>query len=129
MTATVSSLVLRVDPRSAELDERSARVTERIRGVRARTRVLSGHIAELTRQFLDDDLVEQSGPDQGKPLGREGRIEWLVRLAQLHRSYCAASEEEAELQALRCRLDESVAGATPRQAEPGTLPSATRPPA
>ena len=96
--------------RSPKAAAQPDRVIERIRDVRARTRALSNHIAELTRQFLDDELVEQSGPEKGRPLAREGRIAWLSRLAKLHRSYCTACEEEAHLQALLRRMEESVEG-------------------
>ena len=110
MAATAHSLLTQGDTRSAQASAQLDRVAGRIRDVRARTRALSNHIAELTRQFLDDALVEQSGPGKGRPLAREGRIEWLSRLAKLHRSYCTACDEEAHLQALLRRLEESVEG-------------------
>ena len=112
MTATPRSLVLRMDEGPAQTRERIDRVRERILGVRARTRVLSDHIAELARQFLDDELIEpagsESGPERGQPMARQGRIEWLGRLAGLHRSYCSACDEELQLQALLRRLQDSA---------------------
>ena len=130
MAARVRPLVLRMDPRSDGFDERTLRVSERIQSVRARTRVLSGRIADLTRLFLDDDLVTSSGPQQGQRLSRPGRIQWLSRLALLHRSYCAACDEEAQLQALLRRIEES--GECPSKAPRGAAPcnpAATQAPA
>ena len=89
-----------MDPSSPDTKDRIERVVDRIAGVRARTRRLSRQIAEHAGHFVDDELVERSGPEQGQPLGREGRVEWLSRLATLHRCYCAACEEEVELPVL-----------------------------
>ena len=108
MAARARSLVLRMDPSLPETSERIDRVAKKIAGVRSRTRMLSGQIAVLARQFLDDEFLEESGPEQGQPLAREGRIEWLTRLAGLHRSYCAACEEELALQAWMRRMEDSV---------------------
>ena len=112
----VTSLVLRMDSFSPATTKRVERVIDRIESVRARTRLLSHDIAELTRQFLDDDLVEQSGPRAGQPLARSGRIAWLARLAKRHRSYCAACDEEIQLQALLRRMEESLEGSAHRGA-------------
>jgi len=109
MTSAPRSLVFRMDESPAVTTQRVERVSQRILGVRARTKVLSEHIAELSRQFLDDEFTETSGPDQGQPLTREGRVAWLSRLAGLHRSYCSACDEEAQLQALLRRLEDSGA--------------------
>jgi len=108
MAGKVRTLVLRQDPCSQGADPRTLRVSGRIRAVRARTRVLSARMAELTSQFLDADLVQQSGPEQGRPLTRQGRLTWLSRLAALHRSYCAACDEEVRLQALLRRIQGSL---------------------
>ena len=111
MTETAHSLVLRMDPSSPDTSQRIERVSERIDCVRARTRALSRQIAALTGQFVDDALFEPSGPRRGQRLARQGRIEWLSRLAKLHRSYCAACHEEVELHALLRRMQESLESA------------------
>ena len=108
MAGKVRTLVLRQDSCSQGADPRTLRVSGRIRAVRARTRVLSARIADLTSQFLDGDLVQQSGREQGRPLTRQGRLTWLFRLAALHRSYCAACDEEVRLQALLRRIEGSL---------------------
>ncbi len=108
MAGKVRTLVLRQDPCSHGADHRTLRVSGRIRAVRARTRVLSARIAELTSQFLEGDLVQQSGREPGRLLTRQGRLRWLSRLAALHRSYCAACDEEVRLQTLLRRIEGSL---------------------
>ena len=130
MDRSVRPLVLRMDPRSDAFDERILRVTERIRSVRVRTRTLSERIADLTRPFLEHDLVHQSGDQQGQRLAKRDRVEWLSTLAGLHRAYCSAGEEEAQLQALLRRIQDSAEGSSTRQGGvPPSGPVATQPPA
>jgi hypothetical protein len=51
--------------------------------------------------------VPLGGPDSEPPGTRQRRIQWLGRLAGLHRAYFSACEEEARLQALLRRLQDS----------------------
>ena len=105
--------------------EQVARVSERIRLVRARTRVLSRRIAEMARQFRDDDLALQPKPDPSGGPGKESRLDWLSRLAKLHRSYCSACEEEIRLQAMLRRMGASPEVAPlPERASPESRSSA-----
>ena len=130
MAAKVSPLVLRSERSPDGVDARTIRVGKRIRVVRQRTRVLSERIAELTRQFLDDDFVYRSGAQQGQPLARQDRLTWLSRLAALHRSYCAACDEEVRLQALLRRIEGSLDGTSPKQSGSPCCDSASlQPPA
>jgi len=84
MQAQVIHIDHRFDPTSADAEaryDRVARQINRLRGQRAR---LKREADELSRQFVEDDLVARTGAHRGEPLGIAGRRRRMRALLALN---------------------------------------------
>ena len=86
-------------------EERIKSLLNETRWARIRARALAFEIAELARQFAENDLKIRSGPRRGEPLGPAGRRARLKRLAVLHREYWRTRDAESHWIALLESLD------------------------
>jgi hypothetical protein len=93
-TPRILKLIRPFDPTSADAEENYDLVARRVNRVRSRRTVVGHELAELERQFVENDLSVGSGPRRGQPLTRKGRRERLARLLDLGVEYRQLNEEE-----------------------------------
>lgn len=93
------------DTSEAGTDARLERVTRGVRTCRIRSRALSFEIAELVRQFVEDDLRFRSGRRKGERLGKDGRGERMQQLGTLHRAYWRNRDKESWLLSMLASLE------------------------
>lgn len=106
--SNVQSMFRRFDPMSASAESHYDTVVRRINRVRARRRNVDVELAELERQFVEGDLMVQTGPCRGEPLSKRGRRARLARLLDLGiESRRLASEERFSVEALD-RMNEAL---------------------
>jgi len=106
--SNVKQLLQRFDPMSASAEDCYDAVVRRINRVRARRRNVEGEFAELERQFVDGDVMVQTGPRRGEPLSKRGRRTRLAKMLELGIEVRKlTSEERFSIQALD-RMNEAL---------------------
>jgi hypothetical protein len=109
MGATVLPFRRRFDPLDPAAEARYDGVVERLNSLVARRRRGAGLVAELERQFVENDLVVAGGKRRGQPLTPEGRRRRLAQLLSLrdeqHRIDAEFARLHGELLSMNAELD------------------------
>ncbi len=82
------------DPMGADAEEQYDTVVRRLNRARARRAKSGRELAELERQFVEDDLYVRTGARAGQRLSRDGRRRRLRRLIELGAEAQRLEEEE-----------------------------------
>jgi len=69
---------------------------------------LARNLAELERQFVEDDLVVSRGPRQGEPLDMEEREERLLELMRITVDHARAKQEHLKLIAQLGKIEQVI---------------------
>ncbi len=93
-TPNVLELIRPFDPSGANAEEDYDAVVRRVNRVRSRRAVVARELADLERQFVENDLSVRSGARRGQPLTRNGRRRRLARLLDLGTEYSQLNHEE-----------------------------------
>ncbi len=93
MNAEIISLDRRFDPTSAEAEGRYDRVARRINQLRAERNRLQRSADELARQFVENDLVAQTGARRGQALTESGRRRRMRALIEFEREIAVLDDE------------------------------------
>jgi hypothetical protein len=104
----VLQLVRPFDPLTAEAESEYDVVVRRVNIVRRRRARVERELAELERQFVENDLIVRSGPQRGQPLSRNGRRRRLVRLLELGTEFRHLNDEEQFAIANLDRMNEAL---------------------
>jgi hypothetical protein len=97
MPAEVIALHPRFNPLSEKDHRHYEEMLRRVNFSDAVVRHLARNLAEIERQFVEDDLVVSEGPHEGQPLDMEGREERLLELMRLTLDHFHAREEHLKL--------------------------------
>jgi predicted nucleic acid-binding Zn-ribbon protein len=108
MNAQIISLDRRFDPTSAEAEARYDRVARRINQLRAARNRDQREADELARQFVENDLVAQTGSRRGKALTASGRRRRMRVLIDLEREIALLDEELAGLNRSLTLMNEAL---------------------
>ena len=106
--ANVIELVRPFDPVGPDAEAEYDAVVRRINRARARRTRNERERLQLERQFIDDDLVAQTGPRKGLPLSRAGRRARLTRLIELAIEAERVCEEERFAMRILSRMNEAL---------------------
>lgn len=104
----VLEMIRPFDPMSADAEEQYDSVVRRLNRVRAERNRAAAELAELERQFVEDDLYARSGPRQGQPLSQSGRRRRLARMLDLGARVRRLDEVEAFSGAALGRMNEAL---------------------
>lgn len=102
MTAQIVPLIPRFDPNGAGAERHYDGVVARLNRLAVLRRRDQRELAELERQFVDDDLRVATGARRGQPLTPRGRRQ---RLEQLLACAARLREQDREWDRLNAALD------------------------
>ena len=104
----VLQLIRPFDPLTAEAEDQYDAVVRRMNVIRGRRSRVARELAELERQFVENDLIVRSGPQRGQALSRNGRRRRLVRLLELGTEFRHLNDEEQFAIANLERMNEAL---------------------
>ncbi len=107
-TPCVMQLVRPFDPSDAHAEEHYDAVARRVNRARARQIIVARELAEVERQFVEEDLVVRSGARRGQPLTPNGRRKRLARLLELGMEYRRLNDEEQFASADLDRMNDAL---------------------
>ena len=108
MPAEVIALPPRFNPLSEKDHRHYEELLRRVNFSDAVVRHLARNLAELERQFVENDLLVRRGPRQGEPLDNEGRERRLLELMRLTVDYARAREEHSKLISRLRRIEKII---------------------
>ena len=93
-SSNVRSLIRPFDPESADAEARYDEVVLQVNRARLRRIATGRELAELERQFIDNDLDIETDGDVCRPLGRGERRRRLSRMLELNLLFVKIGNEE-----------------------------------
>ena len=97
MPAELIPLHPRFNPLSEKDNRHYEELLRRMNFSDAVVRHLARNLAELERQFVENDLVVFRGPRKGEPLDMEGREQRLLELMRFTLDHSRAKQEHVKL--------------------------------
>ena len=108
MSAEIIALDRRFDPTSAEAEGRYDRVARRINQIQAGRNRCQREADELARQFVENDLIAQTGTRRGKALTESGRRRRMRKLMALEREIFLIDDELSGLKQSLTLMNEAL---------------------
>lgn len=104
----VLEMIRPFDLSSAEAEDQYDAVVRRLNRLRAQRARLGKEMTRLEAQFVDDDLMVQTGPRRGAPLSKGGRRRRLTRLVEVGAMLRQLDQEERFSAAALDRMNEAL---------------------